>query len=187
MQDCQTWLVEFLKCTYRLELRLDLSSAPAINGLFSLLTDGDSGVHCWRKAHNLFHKTETGAREECPFIWFYLRSAVWGSALFPRDNNLPGRTPPLSLLPQLLLQIKSGNKVKHLTTDSATDHSSSLDSAQVRFYLCFLSCSVSAWRLSILSPKSCLKSRLASNARSLSLSACLHLVLGAGCVNINER
>lgn len=38
--------VDFLKCTYRLELRLDLSSAPRITWLFSLLTDGDSGVHC---------------------------------------------------------------------------------------------------------------------------------------------
>lgn len=39
-------------------------------------------------------------------MWLYLRSALWGSGLFPRDDDLPGCHPPLSIFPQLLLQIK---------------------------------------------------------------------------------
>lgn len=57
---------------------------------------------------------------------------------------------------------------------------------KVWFYLCFLSWSTSSCRLSILSPNSCLKSRLASRARSLSLSACLDLVWGEQ-VNRNSK
>lgn len=73
---------------------------------------------------------------------------------------------------------KTWREDKRPTMQSATDHSSFSHSHPLTLYLCFLSCSASACRLSILSPKSCLKSRLASNARSRALSACLHLVWG---------
>lgn len=170
--------VDFLKCTYRLELRLDLSSAPGINWLFSLLTDWDSGVHCWfKKKHFFFFYTKVN-QNKFPLMWLYLQSAPWGSGLLPGDDDLPGCHPPLSLFPQLLLQIKPGEETKCPTTQSANDHRSFSHSRPLRIYLCFLSCSASACRLSILSPKSCLKSRLASSARTRSLSACLHLVWG---------
>lgn len=120
--------VDFLKCTYRLELRLDLSSAPGITWLFSLLTDGDSGVHCWqkKKKNNTFvlHKRESRIRvsfnvslpSECSLgvwapsegwwpAWMSSSALALSSALAPdktwREDKRP--TIAVSRWPQLIL------------------------------------------------------------------------------------
>lgn len=58
-------------------------------------------------------------------MFLHLRRALRGSRLLPRDVDLPGCRPPLSLFPQLLLQIKPGGEDEHPTARSAADHSSS--------------------------------------------------------------
>lgn len=139
-----------------------------------------------KKPPTLFCYTNVRGDQEFPLMFLYLRRALWGSRLLPRDADLPGCRPPLSLFPQLLLQIKPGGKTSVQPCGQPLTTAHPRIPVPLRRYLCFLRRSASACRLSILSPKSCLKSRLASNARSRSLSACLHLVWGGGGVNIYE-
>lgn len=140
-----------------------------------------------KKKNPHFSVTQTWEENKSFLLKFlYLRRALWGSRLLPRDADLPGCRPPLSLFPQLLLQIKPGGETSVQPCSQPLTTAHPRIPALLRRYLCFLRRSASACRLSILSPKSCLKSRLASNARSRSLSACLHLVWGGGGVNIYE-
>lgn len=132
----------------------------------------------------VLHKSETRIRVSFNVTLPSERSlGVWAPSEGWRRAWMPSSALALS---SALAPDKTWREDKSPTMQSATDHSSFSRSRPLRPYLCFLSCSASTCRLSILSPKSCLKSRLASNARSRSLSACLHLVWGGGGVNINE-